>query len=92
MMEHEIWYPDLTDYREFLMQKKKEDAAWIKRKLSLLFIDFDVNSFKKVANDFWEYFYEEEKILKEIYDYYISLHYQDKSVLCNADEKRILDS
>lgn len=92
MMEHEIWYPDLRDYRKFLMQKKKEDAAWIKRKLSLLFVDFDVNSFKKVSDDFWKYFYEEEKILKEIYDYYISLHYQDESVLCNADEKQILDS
>ena len=92
MMEHEIWYDDIRDYRKILLAKKKEDAAWIRDKLSFLFVDFDVERFKTVAEEFWRFFHEEEKLLKEIYDYYISLHYDDtENVKCNADEKRVLN-
>ena len=90
MMEHEIWYPHIVDYRSILMKKKKEDAAWIRDKLSILFVEFDVNKFKTVAEEFWRFFHEEEKLLKKIYDYYISLHY-DENVRCNADEKQVLN-
>lgn len=75
MLEHEVWYDDLKDYRKLLAQQKKKDAEWIEKYLGILFRDFNVNLFKQVESEFWAYFVEEENILKEIYDYYVAQHY-----------------
>lgn len=74
-MEHEVSHKNIRNYRPALAQRKIEDAKWIKEHLKYLFIDFDVESFKKVEKEFWDYFKDEETFLREIYDYYISLHY-----------------
>lgn len=74
-MEHEVSYSDIRNYRPALAERKIQDAKWIKEHLKYLFIDFDVEAFKRVEEAFWEYFKKEEDFLREIYDYYISLHY-----------------
>jgi hypothetical protein len=73
-MEHDIWYDNITDYTERLAILKEENLNIIKNMLSILFIDFNVNKFKDIENDFWNYFKNQEYELKEIYDYFISLH------------------
>lgn len=75
MMEHEIWYKNINDYKSILLKQKKIDAKWIRDKLSFLFIEFNVDEFRKVEQEFWNHFRNEEVLLKEIYNYYISLHY-----------------
>lgn len=75
-MEHEVCHAEnLIDYRPILEKQKEKDALWIKEHLGLLFEDFDVGAFENVEEDFWNYFENEEKLLKMIYEYYISLHY-----------------
>lgn len=75
-MEHEVCHADeVIDYRPALKQQKDKDALWIREHLKLLFVDFDVDAFKKVEEEFWDYFKQEEPFLKNIYNHYISLHY-----------------
>ncbi|MFQ6871206.1 B12-binding domain-containing radical SAM protein [Romboutsia timonensis] len=74
MLEHEIWYKDIKRYSDKLAELKKKDIDVIKKYLSILFIEFNLEKFKKVEDKFWQHFINEEHVLKEIYDYYISLH------------------
>lgn len=74
MLEHEIWYKDIKRYSKKLSELKKKNIQVIKEYLGILFIDFDLEKFKEVEDEFWNHFIKQECILKEIYDYYISLH------------------
>ena len=75
-MEHEVCYKDkVINYRVLLDEQKEKDAIWIKEHLKVLFEEFSVERFKQIEDEFWNYFKEEEKILKKIYDHHISLHY-----------------
>lgn len=74
MLEHQIWYKNLKDYSKQLYKQRKEDIEVIRKYLGILFFEFDVEKFKLVETEFWNHFYNEEAMLKEIYDYYISLH------------------
>ena len=66
-------YRDLPDFSEELARYQKEDLDVIKQNLSLLFCKFDVSAFKKIADVFWNHFYDREKRLKEIHDTIIRL-------------------
>ncbi|MEG1313112.1 MAG: radical SAM protein [Bacilli bacterium] len=74
VLEHEIWYENIKDYRPMLEKYKNEDFEIIKTYLSILFIDNDLDRFKSVEDKFWAHFIEREKDLKMVYDYLISLH------------------
>ena len=72
--EHKIWYEHILDFdNEFeIMRQKSLDQ--IRKYLSIIFVDHDIKAFDSVKNEFWEYFFEQEKRLKEVYSYFISLH------------------
>lgn len=72
-MEYCWCYSDLPDYSDELSRYQKDDLDFIERNLSLLFNKFDVVAFKEIADDFWMYFYDREKRLKEIHDTIIGL-------------------
>lgn len=75
-MEHEISHSDkIMNYRPLLEKQKEKDALWIKKHLKYLFVDFNINKFKLVEDKFWDYFKQEEIMLKKIYEHYISLHW-----------------
>lgn len=74
MLEHEIWFKDIKDYSGVLEELKKDNIDIIKKYLGILFIEFDIEKFKNVEDEFWSYFTNQEHTLKKIYDYYISLH------------------
>ena len=75
-MEHEICYPDrVINYRPVLEAQKEKDAIWIRRHLKVLFEEFSVEKFKKIEDEFWDYFKDEENVLRSIYEHHISLHY-----------------
>ena len=42
--------------------------------LSILFEEYNLNRFKKVEEEFWRYFKNQEIILKNIYEELIELH------------------
>lgn len=72
--EHKIWFDDIVDYTDTLTKYKQEDLIIIKKYLSILFIEHDLEKFKKVENLFWNHFKNREGQLKNIYQYLISLH------------------
>jgi len=72
--EHKIWYKQVKDYSKLLDNMKKENLEIIKKYLSILFEEYNLNKFKKVEEEFWSYFRNQEIILKNIYEELIELH------------------
>ena len=72
--EHKIWYKQVKDYSKLLDNMKKENLEIIKKYLSILFEEYNLNKFKKVEKEFWSYFRNQEIILKNIYEELIELH------------------
>ena len=66
-------YEDLPDFSEELHQYQREDVEFLKKYLSILFVDYNVAGFRKVADEFWGHFYSREVRLKEIHDVIIEL-------------------
>lgn len=71
--EHKVWYDDILDYSEELERCRKEYFEVLKKYLSILLVDHDLERFKIVEDDFWEFFSKKQILLKEIYDYLISI-------------------
>lgn len=73
--EHKIWYNEkVINYDSYFIKKKQENLAIIKRYLKILFIEYDLNKFKKIENEFWIFFENQQEDLKKIYDSLILLH------------------
>ena len=72
--EHKIWYEGIKDFTEELIRLKAEDLQVIKRYLSVLFVEYNLEKFRGVEEDFWQHFTDRQLRLKEIYDYLIGLH------------------
>ena len=73
-LEHKIWFQNINNYDNIFESLKQEITYAIKKYLSVLFIEYNVEKFKSVANDFWDIVHKQEEKLEEIYKYLISLH------------------
>lgn len=73
--EHKIWYNEkVINYDSYFIKKKQENLAIIKKYLKILFVEYDLNKFKKIENEFWIFFENQQEELKKIYDSLILLH------------------
>lgn len=72
--EHKIWFDEIIDYSDVLRKYKEEDLFIIKKYLSILFVEHNLEKFRNLENCFWEHFQNRERLLKPIYQYLISLH------------------
>jgi len=72
--ECKIWYDDIVDFTDELNRYKDEQFSIIQKYLGILFFEQDLEKFVAVEEQFWSYFYNSQKRLKEIYDYLISIH------------------
>lgn len=61
-------YEDLPDFTKELERYQTEDVLFLRENLSVLFVDYDIEGFRKMSDAFWEHFYSREKRLKEIHD------------------------
>lgn len=77
-LEHKIWYENIICFDDELEIMRKKSLNLIRKYLSIIFIDHDIQKFDSIKNDFWNYFFEQENRLKEIYSYLISLHRNDR--------------
>ena len=53
---------------------KLKDFEIIKKYLSILFVEFDIEKFRKVENDFWNHFEQNQNKLREIMAYINALY------------------
>ncbi len=65
-MEHCILY-DIEDYSEELADIKENDLSVIKKYLSILFAEHNLEKFKKEENKFWGHFLAQQDRIKTIY-------------------------
>lgn len=72
-MEHRLLY-NINDLSAELKNIKDADFQVIKKYLSTLFIDHDLERFKIVADDFWNHFLSQQNRIKAIYRYLVSQH------------------
>lgn len=73
-LEHQIWYEKAKNYSKVFDKMKTENLEIIKKYLSILFEENNLDKFKKVEEEFWSYFKNQEIILKNIYEELIELH------------------
>lgn len=91
-MEHNIVY-GFDEYRNDLQAIKNEDFKVIKKYLSILFVEHDVDKFKIVAEEFWSHFLNQQNKIKMIYEKMIRINtissvlefYKKKYCLQNAN-------
>lgn len=65
-MEHCILY-DIEDYSKELANIKEKDLSVIKKYLSILFTEHNLEKFKKEENKFWDHFLSQQERIKTIY-------------------------
>lgn len=65
-MEHCILY-DVEDYSEELARIKEKDLSVIKKYLSILFAEHNLEKFKKEESKFWNHFLSQQERIKKIY-------------------------
>lgn len=73
-LEHKIWYSQTPNYDDRLRLFKKENLDVIKKYLSILFVQHDVDAFREVEHEFWEHFEKREEELSQIYSSLVDLH------------------
>ena len=72
-MEHKILY-NIDDLSEELNEIREKDFDVIKKYLSILFVEHNIEKFRKVEEEFWGHFLEQQERIKNIYQYLISQH------------------
>lgn len=72
-MEHQIIY-DIDDLSEQLRHIKNEDLRVIKKYLSVLFVEHNLDKFKQLEGLFWKHFISQQSQIKNIYKYLLSKH------------------
>lgn len=72
-MERRILY-SFNECENILKEIKKKDFEVIKKYLSILFLEHDVDKFKTVAEEFWSHFLSQQNLIKSIYQKMIRLN------------------
>ena len=72
-LEHRIIY-GFNDYENELQLIRQNDFAVIKKYLSLIFINNDLNRFKEIEDQFWAHFLQQQQQIKKIYEKMIRLN------------------
>ena len=79
-MEHQILYEDLNDFSKELNIIKQKDFLVIKKYLSILFIEHDLEKFKSFENEFWNHFLEQQEHIKKVYRCLVNMHSIEKVI------------
>ena len=73
-LEHKIWYSQTPDFGKRLQELKQINLDTIRRYLSILFFEHNLNAFIEVAEQFWQHFENLEPELEHIYSSLVALH------------------
>ena len=65
----------LIDISDWLEKKKQENLEVIYKYLGKLFLQRDLEAFRRVEDEFWTFFIKQQEDLKRVYDWLIELHY-----------------
>lgn len=73
-LDCKVWNNSNDGYLEILNEMKLKDFEIIKKYLSILFVEFDIEKFRKVENNFWNHFEQNQNKLREIMAYINALY------------------
>lgn len=89
-MEHCILY-DVEDYSKELANIKETDLHIIKKYLSIIFVEHNIEKFKKKEDEFWAHFSAQQERIKSIYHSLMKKHTLSSCIPAYAHQLEFYD-